>query len=64
MEAQILKERFPWIFRPLVPVVYTQEKEFEMHIKFIDSLTIGAGEFQVSEFQGWFIVEFAHLGGF
>ena len=64
MEAQILKERFPWIFRPRRPVVYTQEKEFEMRIKFIDSLSVGAGEFQASEFQSWFIVEFATLGGF
>ena len=35
-----------------------------MRIKFIDSLSVGAGEFQAGEFQSWFIVEFAMLGGF
>ncbi len=35
-----------------------------MRIKFIDSVGVGAGEFQASEFQSWFIVEFATLGGF
>ena len=34
-----------------------------MKVNFIDSLTIGAGEFQAGEFQSWFIVEFAHMGG-
>lgn len=64
MEAQILKELCPWIFRPCWPVVYTHEKEIEMSVNFIDSLSLGAGEFQISEVQGWFIVEYAMLGGF
>ena len=35
-----------------------------MSVKHIDSMCVGAGEFQASEFQAWFIVEFADLGGF
>ena len=34
-----------------------------MSVKQIESLSIGAGNFQASEFQAWFIVEFAMLGG-
>ena len=64
MEARILKERFSRIFQPCWLVVYTQEKEIEMSVKHIDSMCVGAGEFQASEFQAWFIVEFADLGGF